>query len=479
LPAYTPRRSKTGGVMQKFVRCLITGVLVSSPASLLAGGFSLNEQSASAMGVANAGSAANPENATTVFFNPAGMSQLSGTNLSFGAAMLNIKAELDGPTGAATDSIGQPVAGGNGGDFVPLAVLPNIYLTHEVNDWLDVGFGVHAPYGLKADYDNDFIGRYFADKTELTAIALSPSIALNDGNGFSLGFGVNLMYAEGRLSKFQDYSESEARLRKVGYSGPALEEGYVDIQGDDLAATFAFGMLWEVNERTQLGFSAQSGTELELDGDATLTNMPQASLGAGGLTVTIADVSEQVVVPLEIPESVSFGVRHRVTDTVTLLGGATWAKWSRFVALDIISREQNGAISAAGSAKYGADGYVGHVSENWDDTWQFNVGGIWQVSPAWALKAGYAYDQSPVPDDFRTARIPSDDRQWLSLGTQFADAQSGWAVDVAAGVLLFDKSKVDEVERTVDDEPVANLAHFSGSYDLDAWNVAVQVSKAF
>ncbi len=56
------------------------------PTCTFAGGFSLNEQSASAMGTANAGAAANPENATTVLFNPAGMSQLSGTNLSLGAA---------------------------------------------------------------------------------------------------------------------------------------------------------------------------------------------------------------------------------------------------------------------------------------------------------------------------------------------------------------------------------------------------------
>ncbi|SFM02152.1 OmpP1/FadL family transporter [Marinobacter zhejiangensis] len=465
--------------MHKFARYVVSGALASAPAVVLAGGFSLNEQSASAMGVANAGTAANPENATTVFFNPAGMSQLSGTNISFGAAVLDIKAELDGATGTATDSLGRPVNGGNGGDFVPLAVLPNVYLTHEVNDWMDVGFGIHAPYGLKADYNNDFIGRYFADKTELTAIALSPSIALNDGNGFSLGFGINLMYAEGRLSKFQDYSETEAQLNAaLGGNGPALEEGYVDIQGDDLAATFTFGMLWEVNDRTQLGLSAQTGTELKLEGDATLTNMPQVSMTAGGLAVGIADVSEKVTVPLEIPESITFGARHRLTDTVTLLGGATWAKWSRFVALDVISREDNGAISAAGGPKYGADGYVGHVSENWEDTWQFNVGAIWQVSPAWALKAGYAIDQSPVPDAFRTARIPSDDREWLSLGTQYADAQSGWTVDVAAGMLLFDKSKVDEIERTVDDEPVGNPARFVGTYDLDAWSVGVQVSKS-
>ncbi|WP_269079043.1 OmpP1/FadL family transporter [Marinobacter similis] len=182
---------------------------IAAPATALAGGFSLNEQSASAMGVANAGVAANPENATTVLFNPAGMSQLSGTNMSFGAAVLDIDAE------AKRDSISvtrkdpsvpvQPAT--DGGDIADPAVLPNFYLTHELNDSVDVGFGIHAPYGLAADYDNDFAGRFFADKTELTAIAFTPSISVSNGQGLSMGAGLNIMYAEGRLSRYQDLSD--------------------------------------------------------------------------------------------------------------------------------------------------------------------------------------------------------------------------------------------------------------------------------
>lgn len=451
---------------------------VCAPA-VMAGGFALNEQSASAMGTANAGTAANPENATTVYFNPAGMSQLSGTNMSFGAAVLDIDAEAKEGTASARNALGQPVTGSNGGDIADPAVLPNFFMTHELNDTVDVGFGIHAPYGLAADYENDFVGRYFADKTELQVISFSPSIALNNGEGFSLGFGVNVLYAEGRLSKYQDYSGNEAQLRQLGYAGPALEEGYFDVEGDDVGATFSFGLLYELTDRTQIGLSGQTGTELELEGDAKLSNFPQVSVGAGGLDVNIANVSENAIVPLEIPESLTFGVRHQLTDTVTLLAGATWAKWSRFEALDVESDEEGGAISAVGGPKYGDEDIIGHVSENWKDTWQVNVGAIWQATPEWAFKAGYAYDESPVNENFRTARIPSDDRQWLTLGTQYAHAPSGWTVDVAAGVLLFDDVDVNEQEYTVDDEPAAGAASYSATYELSAWGAAVQVSKAF
>jgi len=82
---------KNTNALVKAIR-LATLAVIAAPASVLAGGFSLNEQSASQMGVANAGAAANPENATTVLFNPAGMSQLSGTNISLGAIVFEIDA---------------------------------------------------------------------------------------------------------------------------------------------------------------------------------------------------------------------------------------------------------------------------------------------------------------------------------------------------------------------------------------------------
>ncbi|SFM37997.1 OmpP1/FadL family transporter [Marinobacter pelagius] len=463
---------KNTNALVKAIR-LATLAAFAAPASVMAGGFSLNEQSASAMGVANAGAAANPENATTVLFNPAGMSQLSGMNVSFGAAVLDIDAEAKEGSTSATNQLGMPVTGSTGGDIADPAVLPNFYYTHEISDSIDVGFGIHAPYGLAADYDNDFIGRYFADETELTAIAFTPSVAVNNGEGLSMGIGLNIMYAEGRLSKFQDYSgayyqaQQAAGAAGVPLNGEPFEPGYADIEGDDIGVTFRVGFLYEMTQNTQFGLTAQTGTELELKGDADLTNYPVVQPGQTGLNAFQTDVTQDVKVPLEIPESVTFGARHMLTDEVTLLAGATYAKWSRFEELDIISRESGEVIS--------------HITEEWKNTWQFNVGGIWQATPEWALKAGYAWDESPV-DNYVTARIPSEDRHWLTLGTQWKDVQSGWTVDAAVGTLIFaDDAKVDDREYSHEDPTGAPIsaARYQGEYDVSAWSASVQISKAF
>lgn len=442
---------------------------VVAPATVLAGGFSLNEQSASAMGVANAGTAANPENATTVFFNPAGMSQLSGTNISFGAAVLDIDAEARPETISVTrQNPAVPVQPATaGGDIADPAVLPNFYLTHEVSDTIDVGFGIHAPYGLAADYDDGFAGRFFADKTELTAIAFTPSISVSNGNGLSMGAGINLIYAEGRLTRYQDLS---------GIAGPAalaLDEPYADVEGDDIGATFRVGFLYEISDMTQVGLTAQTGTELDLKGDATISSFPVLG-GAPGQTTTL---TEQVRVPLAIPESATLGLRHRFNDAFTLLAGATYAKWSRFEELDILSRRQSpGEVSSVSGYPY-----ISHVTEKWNNTWQFNLGGIWQATPQWAFKAGYAWDESPVNENFVTARIPSEDRHWLALGAQWQDPRSGWTVDAAVGTLLFSgNADVDDREYThTNPTQPATAARYQAEYDLSAWSAALQVSKAF
>ncbi len=454
---------------------LTTLAAIAAPAGALAGGFSLNEQSASAMGTANAGAAANPENATAVLFNPAGMSQLSGTNISFGAAVLDIDAEAKEnsiQTSRNNPSVAVSPAS-TGGDIADPAVLPNFYLTHEINDSIDVGFGIHAPYGLAADYDNDFAGRFFADKTELTAIAFTPSLSLNNGQGLSMGVGLNILYAEGRLTRFQDISA------QAGQTALMLEEPYADAEGDDVGMTFRAGFLYEFNGATQVGLTLQTGTELELEGDLNVSGITNMANPTG----PTLSVSEKITVPLAIPESATLGIRHRLTDEVTLLAGATYARWSRFEELDIVSAEAGGAIS--GAAQEGA--VISHVTEQWKNSWQLNAGAIWQATPAWAFKAGYAWDESPV-DDYVTARIPSSDRHWLTLGAQWADVRSGWTIDVAVGTLLFtdDPTVDDRNYQHQNPSEIAELApgvedpsYYTAEYDLSAWSAAFEVSKAF
>ena len=208
--------------------------------------------------------------------------------------------------------------------------------------------------------------------------------------------------------------------------------------------------------------------------------MPSAQSPIGLAPTTL---EEDARVPLAIPESITVGVRHQLTDSVTLLGGATYARWSRFQELDVFSKEGDGGQVSSALGRTGDDNPITHVTEKWKNNWQFNVGTIWQATPAWAFKAGYAWDESPV-GEFITARIPSSDRHWLTLGTQWKDASSGWTVDASVGTLLFtDDPKIDEFNylhtAPTQKDPKAGASNYQGEYELDAWSAALQISKAF
>src|SRR5690554_632423 len=250
------------------------------PGLASAAGYALNEQSAHASGTANAGAAANVENASILYFNPAGMSRLpQGTQISFGAAVLNVDPKAKDIT--ATNSLGLPVEGSNGGDFIDTAVIPNFYLTHTMGDFA-AGVGVFVPFGLTSDYDNDFKGRSLADETEIQVISISPPFAYNINAQLSVGFGVTVMYGEGKLTRYQDYRLPAARAVAPGppineatapigagtLTGAGGRDGYVDVEGDDWEIGWNGGLPYSQTKDTTSGLTYPSKADLNLTGDA-------------------------------------------------------------------------------------------------------------------------------------------------------------------------------------------------------------------
>lgn len=475
------------------------------PGLASAAGYALNEQSAHASGTANAGAAANVENASILYFNPAGMSRLpQGTQISFGAAVLNVDPKAKDIT--ATNSLGLPVEGSNGGDFIDTAVIPNFYVTHTMGDFA-AGLGVYVPFGLTSDYDNNFKGRFLADETEIQVISISPSFAFNITEQLSLGASLNIMYGEGKLTRAQDFTGVGAQVAagidaaRQSYNLPALteaermaiigqttQEGYFDTEGDDWEIGWTIGLMYQPLESTTLGLTYRSKTDFNLTGDTKLSKypVPTPDVMNGTASFNLVNLKEDAEVPLTTPESVTFALKHDFNDQWTLLAGATWTRWSRFQNLDIYSREgANGPVSSIGSTKYEDPNgdLIGHVEENFHNTWSFAVGALYHLNENWTLKAGYAYDESAVSNTYLTARVPSSDRQWLTLGAQWRDLESGWTVDAAFGYLIIDDVKVNEFERSVDDQilllPDGRGTNYQAKYEIDAWGAGIQVSKRF
>ena len=142
-------------------------------------GFALIEQSASGMGNAYAGAAAVAEDASTIYFNPAGMSLLEGSQFVAVGHVINLSADF---SGAATNppafGVG-PATGGNGGDAGGSAFVPNVYFAMPFGERWNFGLGISAPFGLVTEYDADWVGRYQGIKSEITSININPAAGIN------------------------------------------------------------------------------------------------------------------------------------------------------------------------------------------------------------------------------------------------------------------------------------------------------------
>ena len=501
---------------------------VLAPSVSFASGYKINEQSAAGMGTAHAGRAAMAEDASVVFYNPAAMTELDRAQFSGGFTYIKAHGDFDGD---ATDVGGSDITGADdtdpysdGGNYLGEAFIPFFYYVRPINEKLSVGLGIFTPFGTNTDYDDDFVGGGFADETSLVSFEIQPSIAYKVNDQLSIGGGIDIVYMEGLLSKFVDsvpysavadagYQQAFAGAKatglddaaaqafaedRVGYSAdsPLLNsdnagfENHYEVKGDDWGYGWNFGAYYKLTEVTTLGFTYRSEIEFTLEGDSEFSdsfvayNPGNGTVGSDGL-VQYGNISSQASkVPLTTPASATLSVAHQATDNLLLQAGTTWTGWSSFQNFDVIATERATPSQADGidisDISYangtGLDaGYIGHIDESWTDVWAASIGATYQLNDRIALRGGYAYDESPVDSEYRTARVPSSDRQWVTLGAGYIVNQD-LSFDVAAGYLFMNKMSLQEVNKKNDNTPTNSLASVTGDYEINVFGLAFQVN---
>lgn len=384
--------------MNTSARRLIAGLFAAGFTSIAgASGFALIEQNASGMGNAYAGQAATAQDASTVYFNPAGLARLPGRQ-----AVIAGHAILPTPEFANSATTIAPLQvnlGGNGGTAGELAFVPNLYLSWQVNqDWF-AGLGLNAPFGLKTGYDANWAGRFHAIESSLKTINVNPSVAYRLSDAVSLGAGLSFQKADAKLSNAVNYSAAAFAaggaplLAAIGGAG---QEGVGLIKGDDSTWGYNLGALFNLGEDTRIGLSYRSSVKHQLKGTVAFTNRP--ALLAGGIP------DGAVTATLKLPASASWSLFHRYNERWDLLADISWTQWSSIRSLDIY--RDTGALLST-------------TPLNWRNTYRLSLGANHRYSETWTLRLGIAYDQSPVPDFDRTPRVPDNDRTWFSVGAQY------------------------------------------------------------
>lgn len=380
------------------LRALPALLLLAFSGAASAAAFQLLEQNASGLGTAYAGSAAVADNASTIYFNPAGMTQLGGYQLSAGLTGVRPSYEYRDQAGVKS-----------GGDAGSWGAVPNAYLSGQLTKDLFVGVGVSAPFGLATEYDSAWAGRLIAIKSKITTVNLNPSIAYRVNDKVSLGFGLN-------------YQKIDAELTRTG----------VDLKGDDTSWGWNAGALFTLSPAMRVGVSYRSPIKYTLEG--TLN---------GSLPIR-ADV--------KLPDTFILSVWQQVSDRWEAMGDLSYTRWGSLDSLTVVSRNSGAPIGAP-------------EVFNYENSWRFAWGAAYKASQSAKVKFGIAFDRTPVRDQYRSPRVPDNNRLWLSLGGQWNTGSYG-KVDVGYSYLYVL-------------DPVISQPGLLGKYDASAHVLGAQYSVGF
>ncbi|PID57151.1 hypothetical protein CSB45_07935 [candidate division KSB3 bacterium] len=381
-------------------------------------GFQIPEQGAAsvAMGMGGIGKA---DDLSAAYQNPAGLIQSTGTQIFVNSGGISPRATY---TRTGYDSIE------NKSDLI---LVPSLMLSSDFGKWenLVLAVGINAQFGLRNEYDDMGPQRYISNNISLVTIYVGPYAAWQIKPNISIGAGIQYVHASAEIGQ------------KINYGGvlnPMLNEnpdydGILDIT-DAVDNTVAgnLGLLWKAAENLQVGLTWRSGVDLDLEGDVTLDIPAAITALSGGLMQSINTTGATT---LSLPQIVGAGLAFQATDGLELIADLNWLNWSVYENID---------FDFSDNTPYFPD------TENprdWEDTWTFRLGGEYMLKEHIALRAGYLFDQSPIPDKSIGPELPTNDRHGISAGVGYA--WNNMTLDIAyAHLFIKDRSVSRNIRHT-------------------------------
>lgn len=404
------------------------------PALASGANFQLTEMSVTSLGRAHSGGAAEAEDASSVWYNPAGLSNLSGSEILGGYSLIRFGADFSKTS--ATDALGNNLTGGNGGSVGKLGGPFFLYYSEPLNDNLTFGFGLNTPFGLATHYDENSIFRYQAIYSSVAVVNWNPSLAWKVTPDFSLGFGIDYSQMSVKLTNDVDFGAicfsqvNPATCTALGLT-PQNHDGFFSAQASGHGVGWNAGLLWDISDGTRLGFSYRSRIHHDLSGGVSFTNVPVAFLTQPQFQ------AQSVSASFESPQIASLSYVYKLNDQWSLSADWSYTGWSSFDKLTI------------NFANAGTQPAI--VDEGLSNSNRYAVGLDWRYSDTWTFRSGVALDLSPVPDPSgtctgtsfnanctndknasRTARLPDGDRDWIAFGaTWHTTDHSQWDIGYA------------------------------------------------
>ncbi|EGQ8388074.1 TPA: outer membrane protein transport protein [Vibrio cholerae] len=423
--------------------CAVAFGLASVSTFTQAAGFQLAEYSATGLGRAYAGEAAMADNASAQWRNPAMLTYLEGTQVSAGAIYVNPNVDVEGTVNHA--QLGKTHASSN--DFAHDAVIPNFYLSHQLNEQMALGFALGTNYGMETDLGTDFAASHFGNQASVISKEANLNIAYQILPQLSIGGGVRYVMGEGHFGATAP--AKNLILHPVTNNVMTLPKGTTlkYMEGEDNSWGWQVGSAWQINQDHRVGFAYKSEVVMDFEGHAE--GVSYGSYKPGMMSVTL-------------PATAELASFHQLNDQWAIHASINWTDWSSFKELAAVFPEKSDLIK----------------SENWEDNYRFALGTTYQYDAKLALRAGVAYDTSAVDDKNRTATIPETDRTWVSVGGSYV-ATPQLTLDAGFTYIFAKDATINEPRDASDQTAAAIGGAFTGNVSGNVWLIGVQANYRF
>jgi long-chain fatty acid transport protein len=277
-------------------------------------------------------------------------------------------------------------------DVVPNAFVPGVFYISPYSDQIAFGFVVTTHFGLSSEFPDDYAASEHSDETMLKAVYLTPSISYKVNEKVSLGLGISYITGEGKLKT--SASNTSATAVNGALMSPALAQGdtMLDLESEGDGFGWNVGLMWQIDEAARLGVRYMAASDIDTDADYKIFST-QVYAASGG-TEKYADLKGTLT--LNVPEVIEIAYSRQLDDKLMIAASIQRTGWSSFEEIkvdDTVLKE-----------------------EDWEDVNRYSFGADYKLNDTTVLRAGYALDESPVPNDKRTLSIPDTDRKVLSVG---------------------------------------------------------------
>lgn len=387
------------------------------------------------------------DDASSIFYNPANLTDLNKASVVFDLTLARTESTY---TSAYSGQKATSDADWN--------ALPNLFIGAPVGDnGFAVGLGISTPFGQGSSYNkNDLVNtNAFSNgappaihEGQIALININPTVAFRINDQISIGMGADIYYS--KLNFKQLYPWGELGIPPFIYNEG---NGNAEVEADGYGFGGNAAITWNISEAQRLAFSYRSEVKVEYEGDFDINTVgpPVPPPFGNGVDPAFASISSDFSMDIKYPTILGVGYGIELTDTIRLEANLEWLEWS---------------VNDSQTADLGVNG-AQPIPQNWDDTFTFGIGGDWQLDENWVARVGYAFIQSPIPDQTMAPILPDADRHALSLGFGYT-----------TGSHTFDASYTYSIYGSRNVSPAENQL-FPGSYDIDSDLLGLTYSYSF